>query len=193
MKQESEKTCPQDVKECLGGKVVSRDPDNGCEFPPCPKAPQAFCTREIRQCPGGGEVGRDPENACEFYPCPAISAGTTTEPISVKEPQPAPKAAVVDITAQTTTAAQAAEVVSFAPAPSPGMVAGEDDSGFWSLGKLSILVLIALSIVYFCYRRLCIAKGDPYYTPKAPRGGIEMRNTGIGRSAYVAPTYLPAE
>jgi len=28
--------CPADVKQCADGSFVSRNPDNGCAFSPCP-------------------------------------------------------------------------------------------------------------------------------------------------------------
>lgn len=34
--------CAQDVKECWDGTYLSRDPNNNCEFPPCPPEPRWF-------------------------------------------------------------------------------------------------------------------------------------------------------
>jgi hypothetical protein len=31
--------CPADVKQCADGSYVSRNPDNGCAFNPCPGEP----------------------------------------------------------------------------------------------------------------------------------------------------------
>jgi len=93
------KICPKDAKLCPDGITsVSRNPDNNCEFYPCPKTDQAqekpvtdkenpaansdgpgakktfteqvFCPQDVRQCPDGSWVGRDPNNNCQFRPCP---------------------------------------------------------------------------------------------------------------------------
>lgn len=88
--------CSKDAKICPDGITqVSRDPNNNCEFFPCPKPEsspmpdknrkdagmppannqpatreQVFCPQDVRQCPDGSWVGRDPDNNCRFRPCP---------------------------------------------------------------------------------------------------------------------------
>ena len=93
------KACPKDAKLCPDGITsVGRDPENNCEFFPCPEtgktgdapmtdkekpaantteanekkpfAEQVFCPQDVRQCPDGSWVGRDPNNHCRFRPCP---------------------------------------------------------------------------------------------------------------------------
>lgn len=59
--------CMTDVKECLGAASVSRDPNNGCQFPACP-APA--CDHSVRQCADGSQVSRNANNNCEFDACP---------------------------------------------------------------------------------------------------------------------------
>lgn len=63
--------CTTDVKLCDDGVTyVSRDPDNGCEFEPCPED-QVYCTQDVKLCDDGVTyVTRDPENDCNFMLCP---------------------------------------------------------------------------------------------------------------------------
>jgi|CXWL01.1.fsa_nt_gi hypothetical protein len=60
--------CTKEAKVCPDGEVVGRNPNNNCEFDPCPST-QA-CTAEAKLCPDGSGVGRNPKNNCEFDPCP---------------------------------------------------------------------------------------------------------------------------
>jgi len=89
--------CPDDGKICPNGTVVGRDPDNNCEWFPCPDkcdvgvldgrgrmlclqndcciqnntcVEECDCTDDVRYCPDLSTVGRDPNNNCEFFPCP---------------------------------------------------------------------------------------------------------------------------
>ncbi len=82
--------CIQDVKLCGNGAVVSRDPNNNCEFDPCPSSdddvvtdspspvvlPPAVvpvgCTEDAFQCDDGTVLVRDPNNNCEFPSCPVV-------------------------------------------------------------------------------------------------------------------------
>lgn len=69
--------CLDDVAMCRGGSFVRRDPENNCEFFPCPC--DLVCTRDVKTCPDGSMVLRDPCNNCEFSECPcnAICMGDT--------------------------------------------------------------------------------------------------------------------
>jgi hypothetical protein len=77
--------CAQDTQLCPDKiTYVSRDPDNNCEFKPCPQKEdvgedqtlkdgedQIFCAQDAWLCPDKNTyVSRDPENNCEFKPCP---------------------------------------------------------------------------------------------------------------------------
>ena len=68
--------CPEDAKQCPDGSVVVRNPDNNCEFFPCPEAtptPKSIgCPKDIKQCPDGTMVGRNPDDDCNFYPCKEV-------------------------------------------------------------------------------------------------------------------------
>lgn len=65
--------CTDDVMQCPDGSFVSRDPNNNCEFFPCPPT----CTDDVFICPDGTLVSRDPENNCEFPPCPTATPTST--------------------------------------------------------------------------------------------------------------------
>mmetsp|Transcript_15223 Transcript_15223/g.22381 ORF Transcript_15223/g.22381 Transcript_15223/m.22381 type:complete len:235 (+) Transcript_15223:91-795(+) len=74
--------CTEDAYHCGGNVWLSRDPANGCAFPPCPKTASStldvdkgeaeivFCTMDMFRCPDGTLVGRDFSNNCNFRPCP---------------------------------------------------------------------------------------------------------------------------
>ena len=59
--------CNDDTLRCVDNdKVVSRNPDNDCQFFSC-----NICSDDYRLCPEDeSKVTRDPENDCNFYPCP---------------------------------------------------------------------------------------------------------------------------
>ncbi len=59
--------CTMDAKLCPDGSYVGRDPQNNCEFKPCPTS---VCITDTKLCPDGTYVPRDPQNNCEFKPCP---------------------------------------------------------------------------------------------------------------------------
>jgi len=62
--------CTQEAKLCPNGAYVGRNPDNGCEFFPCP--PNQDCDKDAFRCPDGSIVGRDPNQNCDFI-CPGSS------------------------------------------------------------------------------------------------------------------------
>ena len=68
--------CTEDAKQCPDGSVVVRDPNNNCEFFPCPETtptPKSIiCPKDIKNCPDGTVVGRNPDDDCNFYPCPDV-------------------------------------------------------------------------------------------------------------------------
>lgn len=69
--------CPMDVKECADGSFVSRDPDIGCEFLPCPE--EIACAMDVQECDDGTFVSRDPANGCAFKACPKVCTGEDGE------------------------------------------------------------------------------------------------------------------
>lgn len=81
--------CTEDAKICEDGTVLSRDPNNNCEFPSCPDVepePESEipvepipCPYDIKICEDGTELSRDPNNNCEFPECPELE---TTELVS---------------------------------------------------------------------------------------------------------------
>eukprot|EP00562_Extubocellulus_spinifer_P035737 CAMPEP_0178700810 /NCGR_PEP_ID=MMETSP0699-20121125/11892_1 /TAXON_ID=265572 /ORGANISM="Extubocellulus spinifer, Strain CCMP396" /LENGTH=470 /DNA_ID=CAMNT_0020347209 /DNA_START=71 /DNA_END=1483 /DNA_ORIENTATION=+ len=78
--------CTMDVMECPDGSFVDRDPENDCEFRPCPEEEEereepsvGACTLDVMECPDGSFVDRDPENDCEFRPCPSTLPEVTCE------------------------------------------------------------------------------------------------------------------
>jgi hypothetical protein len=64
---ETSGVCTADAKVCSDGSEVGRDPDNNCEFFPCPG--ENSCSADVKECDNGSFVGRDPENGCKFLPC----------------------------------------------------------------------------------------------------------------------------
>lgn len=72
------KFCTKDLKVCPDGNSVTRNPDNNCEFDPCPvekvKAPYKkepmICPADVKECPDGSYVSRDHNNNCKFKECP---------------------------------------------------------------------------------------------------------------------------
>jgi hypothetical protein len=58
--------CTRDVFMCPDGSFVIRDPNNNCEFFPCPD--RTVCTDDVRECPDGSYVKRVAPD-CEFEPC----------------------------------------------------------------------------------------------------------------------------
>jgi len=65
--------CTEDARVCSDGEtMVVRDPENDCEFEPCPEELRG-CTMEALLCSDGSSVGRNPENNCEFDPCPDVA------------------------------------------------------------------------------------------------------------------------
>jgi len=73
----SPKACTKDLKVCPDGNSVVRDPDNNCEFTPCPVEDNKeqianettevskednmpkVCTKELKVCADGNSVARD--------------------------------------------------------------------------------------------------------------------------------------
>jgi len=63
--------CTMDAKQCPDGSFVGRNPNNNCNFYPCPESNNdtKMCTLDVKQCPDGSFVGRNPNNNCVFFPC----------------------------------------------------------------------------------------------------------------------------
>lgn len=77
--------CTLEAMLCPDGSSVGRNPNNNCQFDPCPQYPppgaimedgtveeepkQVFCTADAKLCPDGSYVGRTGPK-CEFAPCP---------------------------------------------------------------------------------------------------------------------------
>ena len=65
--------CAADVKECADGSFVSRNPELGCDFNPCPSEDNGeeplVCAADVKMCYDGTRVERNPENNCEFFEC----------------------------------------------------------------------------------------------------------------------------
>lgn len=59
--------CPADIRTCLDGSFVTRDPKNDCRFRPCDEG--VACADDVFTCPDGSVVQRDPNNGCEFFAC----------------------------------------------------------------------------------------------------------------------------
>jgi hypothetical protein len=59
--------CAKDLKNCSDGSTVTRDPENECQFKPCPTR---VCAMDVKSCDDGSTVPRDPANNCRFMPCP---------------------------------------------------------------------------------------------------------------------------
>jgi hypothetical protein len=72
-------TCPDGVT------IMGRDPDNNCQFKPCPEdilnpvLLSGSCESDAYVCPDGSYLARDPENNCEFPACPPIITSTTSQ------------------------------------------------------------------------------------------------------------------
>ena len=62
--------CTKEAKLCPDGSSVAPNPDNNCEFDPCPDIIPQGCTEEAKICPDGSSVGRNPDLNCRFDPCP---------------------------------------------------------------------------------------------------------------------------
>ena len=69
--------CNNVQKLCSDGTLLSADPENNCEFPPC-GGDDHVCNQDVKLCPDGTYVGRDASNNCEFLPCP-VSLKTVTK------------------------------------------------------------------------------------------------------------------
>jgi hypothetical protein len=78
--------CSKDAKQCPNGRVVGRNPENNCEFDPCPEVKPAatntpqllnekMCTADMHECPDGSFVSRDHSNNCKFKDCPSTNNG----------------------------------------------------------------------------------------------------------------------
>ncbi len=74
-----QKACTKDAKLCPNGRSIMRNPQNNCEFDPCPtksaKIEEKLCTADVKQCSDGSYVGRDGFNNCQFNGCPPSSNG----------------------------------------------------------------------------------------------------------------------
>jgi hypothetical protein len=83
--------CALELRECKDGSFVGRDPNNRCNFSPCPKdmtmassvtsaSAQSVgtslnvCEQGLRECADGSFVGRDPNNSCDYFLCPKAMA-----------------------------------------------------------------------------------------------------------------------
>jgi hypothetical protein len=73
--------CKEDFLKCSGGQLVFRNPEDSCNFFPCPKE----CQEDWLECPGGQFVYRNPGDNCNFYPCPAPE---TPQPTPGPKPTP---------------------------------------------------------------------------------------------------------
>ena len=63
--------CTEEAKICDDGSTVGRNPDNDCEFDPCPSSSAGIsCDEDLKICDDGTQVGRDPTRFCAFDPCP---------------------------------------------------------------------------------------------------------------------------
>lgn len=111
--------CPRDIQECSDGSNVVRDPQNGCEFSPCPETPcptdtftcpdgstvgrtgpeckfevcadAGECAMDVSACLDGSYVGRDALNDCQFFPCPDSGVEPSMAPTPTPTAQPTPE------------------------------------------------------------------------------------------------------
>jgi hypothetical protein len=86
-------TCAQEVLLCEDGTLVGRDPDNFCEFFPCPEP--VACTQEVLQCPDGTFVGRVGPD-CAFAPCVTTSDEGSVVLSAEEAPTAAPMLEIVE-------------------------------------------------------------------------------------------------
>lgn len=74
-----QKGCSKEAMLCPNGRSVMRNPNNNCEFDPCPdkaqKTQEKLCTADVKQCHDGSFVGRDGYNNCQFKDCPPSNNG----------------------------------------------------------------------------------------------------------------------
>ncbi len=80
----SPQACTEDAQVCPDGSTVVRDPNNNCQFAPCPQASPTpnlqTCPEDARICPDGTTLVRDPSNDCQFPACPSTPPTPTPQP-----------------------------------------------------------------------------------------------------------------
>ena len=118
---EAATSCTDDVKQCSDGSYVGRDPNNNCEFRPCPG--EGVCINDVKQCPDGSYVKRVPP-ACDFAPCAGSCLLGFT--LSTQTSSPTPRATVTPTPTPTATPSNTptgTPTPSRTPTPTPGYTA----------------------------------------------------------------------
>lgn len=73
--------CARELYTCSDGSHVGRDPDDNCQFFPCPSIEQtssSVCTNALQKCSDGSFVGQNPDKGCQFFPCAQLMSNSVT-------------------------------------------------------------------------------------------------------------------